>query len=82
MGSIPGWLQLLIKLAIQLGSPALLEFIKKYMSKLPSEIVKLIEDLIAALLDPKSSNSVAKKTAMRKLKKTCDGVGCAPKLKK
>lgn len=81
MSSIPSWLYVLIKLAIQLASPAILELVKKYASTLPAELVDIIDDFIDSLLNPKVSNSVAKKAALGKLRE-CQGVGCAPKLKK
>ena len=81
MPQIPSWLYALIKLAIQVSSPFLLEVIKKYATKLPAEVIDLIDDFIDSLLNPKVSNSAARKSAIGKLKQ-CKGIACPPELKK
>lgn len=80
MPVIPEWLYQIIKLAIQIGSPYLLQLIKGWFKNLPPDIVKIIEELINALKNPTVSNSTARKTARYKFDE-CLGVGCPPKTK-
>lgn len=78
--NIPSWAYQLIKLAISIGSPYLLELIKKLFKKLPAEVLDLIDELIKSLLHPDVDNKEAKRAAHSKLK-SCTGVGCPDTLK-
>lgn len=80
MPAIPAWLYQLIKLAIQIGSPYLLSLIQKWVKTLPSDIVKIITDLINAIKNPAVSNSMAQKIAMARFHE-CVGTACPPDLK-
>lgn len=75
---MPSWLMVLLKLAIQIGSPYLLELVKKWAAKLPAEVIQIINDLIGSIKDPAVPNSYAKKIAKKRLKDHCSGVACAP----
>lgn len=77
---MPSWIVPLIKMAISIGSPYLLQLIQKWIKGLPPEILDIINELIKSLTDPKVSNSTARKVAKQKLKE-CTGVGCAPETK-
>lgn len=82
MGSIPVWLYQLLKLAISIGSPYLLNIVKDWVKKhLSPEILDIINEFIKAILDPTVSNREAKKIAKRKLKE-CTGVACPPETKR
>lgn len=62
---MPSWLlQLIINLAIKIGVPAII----KYFPKIPAEIIAVINELLAALNNPKVSNSSAKKVALLKVR--------------
>lgn len=81
MATIPSWLMAIIKLAVQIGSPYLLELVKKWFSKLPVEVVEIINELINGIKNPAIPTRNAKKAAAFKLKR-CQGVACAPEVKK
>lgn len=81
MATIPPWILALVKMAISIGSPYLLDLLRKWFTKLPAEVVEIINDLIKGLLDPTVNNRVAKKAAAFKLKR-CTGVACKPEIKK
>lgn len=78
---MPSWLIPLIKLAIQIGSPYLLELLKKWISKLPVEVIAIINELIGDIKNPDIPNSVAKQAASQKLKDHCEGVACESEIK-
>lgn len=81
MSQIPSWLLALIKLAIQIGSPYLLDLVKKWIGNLPAEIVDIINELIKNIKDPAVSTRDAKRNALEKVKE-CSGVACPPQTKK
>lgn len=74
---MPAWLiNLLVKLAVSIGLPYL---VKKFPG-LPSEIWKMIEEILSHIKD-----SDDKPEATRKIQskvRECTGVGCAPRIKK
>ena len=71
---MPSWLlNLLVSLAIKVGMPYLL----KYLPWIPQEVMVIIEKLLNDLQKPDTSNSMAKKAALRDVKQYCSGVGCA-----
>lgn len=82
MGAIPTWLQIILKLVIQIGSPYLLDYLKKLMKNLPADIVAIIDSLIKGLKDSNTPNAEARRSAKSALKKYCDGVGCPVEPKK
>lgn len=67
MASIPSWVYILIKVAIQIGSPYLLGLVQKLIGNLPPELLQIIQDFINSLKNPFASNSTARKTAMFRL---------------
>ena len=70
---MPAWLLKIIKLAIQLGGPALLSWIKSWLESKYPEWAKVIEDLINDLKNPSKSNSASRKQAKERV---CT-VGCS-----
>lgn len=80
MASIPSWVWVILKIAAQLGSPWILETLKKLISGLPAELLDIINGLIGDIKNPSVPNKVARQSALAKLKK-CQGVACAPEIK-
>lgn len=78
---MPSWLLPILSLAIKIGSPYLLELLKKWIKNLSPEIQAIIDELINGIIDPKVDTKEAKRTAALKLKKHCDGVACPPETK-
>lgn len=81
MAAIPWWLKIIIDLAIKVGSPLLLGWIKDKIKSLPDEIRKIIEELINGINDPDVDTKEAKKEARNAFKRECSGVACPPDLK-
>lgn len=84
---MPGWLSFLISLAIKIGSPYLLEYVKKWSDKISPDVMLIINELLDALRGAKLNVSDAKeikKVAMRKAKRAIKarrGVGSPPETK-
>lgn len=77
---MPVWLWPILKLAISIGSPYLLNWIKEKFKNLPVEVIDIINELIKSILDPKVSTKEAKRHAKSKLK-ACVGVACPSETK-
>lgn len=78
---MPSWLIPVLKVAISIGSPYLLELIKKLIAKLPAEVVEIINDLINGIKSPTIDTRQARAEAKARFKRHCDGVGCSPETK-
>lgn len=75
---MPAWLLAIVKMLIQYGGPMALSWALSWLKAKYPEWAKVIEDLIKELQNPEVSNSAARKKAIKR----CDGIGCAPDLKK
>lgn len=78
---MPGWLSVLLPMLIKIGSPYLLELVKKWVKSLSPEVQAIIDELINGIVDPKIDTKEAKRVAALKLKNHCDGVACPPDTK-
>lgn len=76
MSQIPAWLLALIKLAIQIGSPYLMDLIKKWFKNLPQDVIDIINSFINGIKDPTIPNRNVRAKARGELKSYCTGVGC------
>lgn len=74
MPAIPAWLYSVIMLAIKIGSPYLISWIRSFEGSLPQAVKDIIDALLAAFKNPTVPNTVAKAKAVYQLKAYRHGV--------
>ncbi len=78
---MPGWLiGWVISLLVKFG----LAWLVKKLPWLPPEVIELLRELLSIKQDPNKSDQekrMAERETRRRIRRVCNGVGCAPDLK-